>query len=783
MAIYRNRKRFGGGIPATGDNVIVTYEEETDTLNNTLPKLGKVKSVDDEEPDEDGNIVSKAVETVTTLPASKKDKVYIKSATSTEKKKVYAKDTELVTKEQLDATTEFDLTNATALSAVDLDTVSGGVYRVSKTCVHLPEINDGYLICFVRTNNNKEQVFFADSGATYTRTKLNTWQKWNKSAIWTDIAEENLTSTVDVNTLTGTPFVTKLYNVLGGCTNLPVAKGGRLTVMDSYFSSATSQYCLQKYEKRTTDNDIEVWYRVGRSSDSGKTWTWQAWERIANASEIPSISNLLKIDGSNGTAAGVSALLNKLTTGDATPTDDDYYISQYVNGGTTTTTYHRRPMSKVWDYIKGKVLTKFVSFRMGGEDDSALTDEQMATTATSDAYKISLKNTTVSEANGGFRWLTLSKLWSYVKAKISKDASSISLSGTILHRGANEEKEMISFKDGDTNGHGIVIGGGGLTVIGSGESAKIISSGVEGTTERMVVAGDSGVEVTTNLNTGAAAGKTFTFKANGGLSIPGPIDFPSVNIQTGSTLMAKIDIVTLVNWLATKGYITKDYFCQKTIHGGWYFAGNDIIQFTSNGINYELQLAGAEIEFEGSWSDKTDNIQVRVVFTSSTIPSFTPTSGYTGIPANTVVIYKRNASTASWEILSKEGHTHSQYVNVEPNATSADLNTLYDKTATKTIKTNIYRVSANSPNSPESSNPGFLIVNTYLENGYYRITQAFYDNISTGDIYTRVGTASPGTSITWGTWNKQRVTKTSELTNDSGFAKGTYVNGVLTLTL
>ena len=63
----------------------------------------------------------------------------------------------------------------------------------------------------------------------------------------------------------------------------------------------------------------------------------------------------LKIDGSNGTSDGVSTLLNKLTTGTATPVDADYYICQYAGGGTTTTTYVRRPVSALYTYIKSKL--------------------------------------------------------------------------------------------------------------------------------------------------------------------------------------------------------------------------------------------------------------------------------------------------------------------------------------------------------------------------------------------------------------------------------------------
>ena len=50
-------------------------------------------------------------------------------------------------------------------------------------------------------------------------------------------------------------------------------------------------------------------------------------------------------------------MINSLSIGDSTPTDADYYISQYVGGGTTYTTYHRRPMSALWNYIKSKLAT------------------------------------------------------------------------------------------------------------------------------------------------------------------------------------------------------------------------------------------------------------------------------------------------------------------------------------------------------------------------------------------------------------------------------------------
>lgn len=67
-----------------------------------------------------------------------------------------------------------------------------------------------------------------------------------------------------------------------------------------------------------------------------------------SASDIPALNYV------PNTQAGMNAAINLLSTGSSTPTDADYYISQYVGGGTTTTTYHRRPMSALWSYVKDK---------------------------------------------------------------------------------------------------------------------------------------------------------------------------------------------------------------------------------------------------------------------------------------------------------------------------------------------------------------------------------------------------------------------------------------------
>ena len=97
--------------------------------------------------------------------------------------------------------------------------------------------------------------------------------------------------------------------------------------------------------------------------------------------------------GGTGQTSGVNAansLLNQLTTGSSTPNDADYYISQYVGGGTTTTTYHRRPMSAMWTWIKGKIdaaytnaLTKYA----GSDSAGGPANTVKGTAATDNAYR------------------------------------------------------------------------------------------------------------------------------------------------------------------------------------------------------------------------------------------------------------------------------------------------------------------------------------------------------------------------------------------------------------
>lgn len=110
------------------------------------------------------------------------------------------------------------------------------------------------------------------------------------------------------------------------------------------------------------------WWAVVGTTDS--IWVWDrdtnAWRDsmvTVNMSDYYTRTQVDKklTDKANKTADDLNTMINALTTGASTPTDADYYVSQYVGGGTSTTTFHRRPMSTLWAYIKSKAESVFAA--------------------------------------------------------------------------------------------------------------------------------------------------------------------------------------------------------------------------------------------------------------------------------------------------------------------------------------------------------------------------------------------------------------------------------------
>lgn len=96
-----------------------------------------------------------------------------------------------------------------------------------------------------------------------------------------------------------------------------------------------------------------------------------------------------KLSGkADNTRAGANDLINKLDSGTAAPVDDDLIITQWANHTTAAAAnknqYVRRPMSSIWNYIKGKtdgVYQPKGSYAASGHthDDRYYTESEMNT--------------------------------------------------------------------------------------------------------------------------------------------------------------------------------------------------------------------------------------------------------------------------------------------------------------------------------------------------------------------------------------------------------------------
>lgn len=92
------------------------------------------------------------------------------------------------------------------------------------------------------------------------------------------------------------------------------------------------------------------------------------------------------------------------------------------------------------------------------------------------------------------------------------------MTGNIRYKGSKSTYDMITFVDNnaDTYGNGICIGGGGLTIIGGGESAsEALKQHTSGGDENMIVANDAAIDFFSNVQNGWNSRKVGSFDTSG----------------------------------------------------------------------------------------------------------------------------------------------------------------------------------------------------------------------------------------------------------------------------
>lgn len=92
------------------------------------------------------------------------------------------------------------------------------------------------------------------------------------------------------------------------------------------------------------------------------------------------------------------------------------------------------------------------------------------------------------------------------------------MTGNISYKGSKNTYEMIRFIDNNTDvyGNGICIGGGGLTIIGGGDSAsEVLKQHTYGGNEKMIIANDAAIDFFSNIDSGWNSRKAGSFDTSG----------------------------------------------------------------------------------------------------------------------------------------------------------------------------------------------------------------------------------------------------------------------------
>jgi hypothetical protein len=106
--------------------------------------------------------------------------------------------------------------------------------------------------------------------------------------------------------------------------------------------------------------------------------------------------------------------------------------------------------------------------------------------------------------SGGSAFYAKSDGTGYFKSNLKVDGKLI-MTGNIAYTNGGNQYDVIKFVTGDVNGAGLVLGGGGVVIIGSGESASNFqgSSGanIAGSSETTYITSDNNIEFYTNCQT------------------------------------------------------------------------------------------------------------------------------------------------------------------------------------------------------------------------------------------------------------------------------------------
>ena len=279
--------------------------------------------------------------------------------------------------------------------------------------------------------------------------------------------------------------------------------------------------------------------------------TADGYSFITDLSGAQGIKGEQGIQGEKGDK-GEQGTLNADNAVTADIADANYAVGVKADGEVTKTLW-----SKVWEWIKSKLSTVATS---GNYTDlsnkpsipsvpTSIANGGTGKTTANTAMDALMQGTSEMnnpndneyilaqrQNNGTCSKYTLAKIWDWIKNKISSvlgltetslTTNDLKIKGSIFSVGSKVTVAIIKMKDNtaDAYGNGIVIGGGGLVVIGSGESQDTFyaNAGLNAGSEKMVVTSDGYIKFCSNMQNGYSSRKEMTFDGAGNLTVPNKV--------------------------------------------------------------------------------------------------------------------------------------------------------------------------------------------------------------------------------------------------------------------
>ena len=271
-------------------------------------------------------------------------------------------------------------------------------------------------------------------------------------------------------------------------------------------------------------------YGVGTSSSSGgglngsvKSYSNALKLTSESLSEIASAYSIKALDSRISSLEGGSAMNVSVSgSGNAVTAISKSGTTISVTKGTTFLTSHQSLASYLTKtdaaslyQPKGNYLTAHQS--LDGYVN-AITTSGSGNAITS----VTKSGKTVTFTKGATFLTSHQSLSAYLKSADAANTylklSGGAMTGNIRYKGSKNTYDMITFVDNnaDTYGNGICIGGGGLTIIGGGESANIVlSQHTSGGDENMIIANDAAIDFFSNVQNGWNSRKAGSFDTSG----------------------------------------------------------------------------------------------------------------------------------------------------------------------------------------------------------------------------------------------------------------------------